>query len=842
MKRSILFSFHWSYGIADDHFPTDRNSPAWEIRVFQALLNQPDCFTCHRFKWLLERCQRNWNPITRHIIIPNDTDIFRDSQASSVTPSPAPSPPALEQIEKQPEAIDFTQPEITRKRWKELTFGENLAAGKRVVFNHVPNYKLTKDENDPYDLTNGKLSIQKNDRIWFKSDSVGWTTADTGLTLLIDLENSEPIRNVVIRLLGGKEQGSLVFPSEIEVIASEDGKTFHTIAKKSKVTFSEKEEAENNPEEFFYLPEEGKAYMEPFHFPVHLKARYIGFILTAPHGFLFSDELAVIKADAEQKTGNLSAFPERNIVSRGVAMLPRQPELFISSNVVTPNWFYIHDLREKKTPVTFTIDLPEGISLKTNAGIARKQSHLKQPNHWVLTEVYQGKQPPYSDVFGPFYFEIQEGAVIPENATAVITPEDIDSVDNIQVIPIRVGKIPEVPKLTHLDVSLGWMEDKEPPHYPDFYRSFAAMGFNTVSTFPRNHRTPEAREWLDSFVAEARANHFKVLYNESPFHVMWRVRKEEPELLNQLSSGPGKNACPSYTGQFYQEEIERIATIAKRIHPDFVFFDIEFWHGGAREAENCRVCQKAFSESKLESWEQFLISLGTRMQRDLQKAIAGTAPDGSTPVSGNYSANVQNSPYHLVHDIRALYPEYVDLVQPSVYNRGNVRATHERIRDNENWMQQRDLIPWLTPATYGTYPPHRLEQVILEAVLNGSRGITYYSFWDFDPIHFYYHSRALSRLAPYQQMLRKGKRITVTGSSEKLLYSSAGNHQEALVLISNDGKVDEITDIQFPDQNVKSIQDTNEPSVQIPSLEKIKVPADGQRLFHVIFETQNTSH
>lgn len=56
---------------------------------------------------------------------------------------------------------------VSREQWAKLTAGTDLAHGKKVFFSPAPNYRLTTDANDPYDLTDGTLTSREDDRVWF---------------------------------------------------------------------------------------------------------------------------------------------------------------------------------------------------------------------------------------------------------------------------------------------------------------------------------------------------------------------------------------------------------------------------------------------------------------------------------------------------------------------------------------------------------------------------------------------------------------------------------------------------------------------------------------------------
>ena len=104
---------------------------------------------------------------------------------------------------------------VAHEKWHALTAGENLALGKKVEFFPPPNDDLTTDENDPYDLTDGKLSSRADDRVWFNKDAVGWyggVGTAGGVLLVVDLGAPQPVGQIAIRVLGGHEQASLDLP------------------------------------------------------------------------------------------------------------------------------------------------------------------------------------------------------------------------------------------------------------------------------------------------------------------------------------------------------------------------------------------------------------------------------------------------------------------------------------------------------------------------------------------------------------------------------------------------------------------------------------------------------
>ena len=110
--------------------------------------------------------------------------------------------------------------------WAQKSKGTNLALGKQCQLVPDTDYKLSKSDSDPFDLTDGKLATKNEDRLWFDKGTVGWYHGLGHSFIKIDLENVEPVEKVVIRLLGGST-GNFKFPRYMTVHVSKDGKSYH---------------------------------------------------------------------------------------------------------------------------------------------------------------------------------------------------------------------------------------------------------------------------------------------------------------------------------------------------------------------------------------------------------------------------------------------------------------------------------------------------------------------------------------------------------------------------------------------------------------------------------------
>ncbi len=220
---------------------------------------------------------------------------------------------------------------------------------------------------------------------------------------------------------------------------------------------------------------------------------------------------------------------------------------------------------------------------------------------------------------------------------------------------------------------------------------------------------------------------------------------------------------------------------------DFVFHDIELWYQGAREAMSCLRCRQGL-EASGKDLENYLGDLGAEMARDLYLEITersrrmGVEP----PLMGKYDVHAQRPVYMQVLDFNKMYPDWIDLAQPSLYVGGDASYIREIIRENYLLIGERRTIPWLTAGTYGEFEPSKIEHMLLEAMLNGAGGITYYCFENFDgPMDYYYHASALAHLAPYQKLLAEGDILAFEGDNPDLSYSAWGTEDEMLILIGN---------------------------------------------------------
>ncbi len=693
---------------------------------------------------------------------------------------------------------DATQ---SREQWKQLTSGEELARGKKVFFSPQPNYRLTTDDNDPYDLTDGTLSTRSDDRVWFQKDAVGWylgAGTTSGSLMVIDLGSEQPIGQIAIRVLGGREQGSLELPAKAEFLASTDGEQYYSLQRMVKLNPAEKEQADMKTG--FYFPEEGKAYMVPLVSRVPVRARYVALRVT-PQSSLFADQISILKAAANVPLIDLKTFPKAQVYTDGFVVTPRHSPLVVTTNISTPNWLTVLDnsgIDPLKEKLGFRLELPPGLQVLPVSRPEFKEVVAGTAGNRAYEFDFKGKLTEGS--LGPLWIE-KTGAV-PAGATAKITGlvqgKDSHSIET----PLKLVQIPEVSPIKGLDVSLAWMADDTEQKWPNFLRDFQKMGFSYVSTFPRYFSKDKDGQWSTAtkknldFLQQARQAGYKILYDESPFHVMWNTIQadlkagriddaEAEQIFTQIDGKRGTHINVLYRGKYFQNEIQRVAELAALVQPDHIYHDIEFWDGPAAESKKDSRVIAAWKASGKE-WDDFVTDIGTEVLGTLNKAVRAAVPQKKMLI-GTYNSDPKNKIYNSILQFDKIHPEIVDLAQPSLYVQGRAVNVAERIRFDYEAMQSRNIIPWLSAGTYGEFDPKMVEPMVLESILNGSRGITYYWFGDFDPMDFYYHSKALKLLAPHEKLLQNGKPVSYKGSNPALHYTAFAAQNEALILVGNYG-------------------------------------------------------
>jgi hypothetical protein len=125
--------------------------------------------------------------------------------------------------------------------------------------------------------------------------------------------------------------------------------------------------------------------------------------------------------------------------------------------------------------------------------------------------------------------------------------------------------------------------------------------------------------------------------------------------------------------------------------------------------------------------------------------------------------------------------------------------------------------------------------MIYEAMLNGAGGFTYYRYYDFDtPTDFYYHSKALKTLAPYQELIMNGEILAPQGANKQMTYSGVRKGNEMLLLTGNYLKCSPETAFKTPFKKLREVKNLLSGEKLENNTEiKFNVPKGGQALLYI---------
>ncbi len=733
-----------------------------------------------------------------------------------------------------PPKTDGENVQYYRELWRKRTQGNILSAGKKVSFSIPTNYRLTNDENDPFDLTDGKISASAKEHIWFGKEPVGWFggVSDSGVNFLIDLGEVKNVDRMVIRCLGGEVQKTLGFPKRFEVYVSKDGKNYYRTALLQKL--AESDRALSDFKYNFYLQERGKAYVYPFELDINAQARYVAFTIASSAGGLFADEMAVMEGDPEKKGFN--EVYENDAVPfyiDGVMIRPKLNELVFSKNVITPVFFTFCDMRkieQKKSPMMLQLDLPAGVSLISPK--AEKVETYKAADSERLKITVKAVPRPWSaNMLQPMYFRVEKD--IPKGSIARFTSYSEGVEPIVQEFPFNTIDIEPVPPLKRIHVSLAWMGDGDARTFPEFIKTWKTLGFNAVNGFP-NHFGEKTRVEREKFFDEVRKAGLKVVMTDSPIHAMPGKGKKGHEMNCLVDNIVA--VCPSYKGPFHEREVERIRRCVVKSKPDYVFFDIEAFYSSHVTAKRCSRCLAAMKEAGMTSMDDFTKKVVAEKLADFHDAVRRGAEEVGIPCPpvGLYGMSADSKDgSQPVLSWKHFYPKYVELAQPSLYVGERPWLVNSRIRKSHKLMKNRNIIPWLTAGTYGEMRPQFVEYIALEALMNGAGGFTYYAFWDFDtPREYAAMAKALRMIAPYEDLIMDGELVDIAAEGVDVSAIRKGN--EMLLLVGNYRQPDTNVTLNLPFKKVNAIIDLRNGGVFKPGTTlKLDVPRSDIRLLHI---------
>ncbi len=721
-----------------------------------------------------------------------------------------PFPVRLETACKVPQGlVTAASPETldNRQMWLDMTLNrKNLALGKPVQFFPRPKYSLTQDRKgeagcDALDLTDGALSGRGDDKIWFDRKAVGFV-GDSGkevfstVLMRIDLGQVSPVDYIALRALGG---GITHFrwPRKFEVFVSKDGETYFAASEMNKL-----EPAEAGQSDFvksYFYPEDrhySKSTCKSFKLQVKADARYILVKLNLDLNFV-SDEMAVIAAEKKDAGFNLAYKGKGFAVPKdGLTASPRLPELAVIKGVAAPQKIEISDYRTtpgriRKAQVVLALPTPLTVynfpaEKITVNGVKYNQYRLPLSPKLSLDCIY-----------------ILSDSNTPDRLPPAAIHVEYDGKTGFrQSLPVKIVTLPKFRTFQKIPVCLAWMNSEALlVTYPDFLKNYRRFGFNSAGVFPYYYvsRNEAVRNRMSGRYEELRRAGLKIFMNYPSVHSMLFNHKPGSEVFC-ITKPASKLVCPSYTGKFYRQDMERLARCVAMCKPDHVLLDIEcFGNAFRRSAKECSRCSEAIRRSGMSETE-YMYSCGKRLLADISKTLAETSEKAGLPAPALHLYGLDCESHYGICRLSDVYPGILKSVQPSLYVGGHPEEVHRSIRSNYNKIGKRDIFPWLTTGCYGEYDSYLVEPIVLEALMNGAGGTLNFQFRYFtdSPLDFYYHALAVMKLAPYEDLLINGEYSGIESGNDKMLYSMVRRGDEMLLLAGNYFKAAPETVVTLP--------------------------------------------
>ncbi|MBM3498110.1 MAG: hypothetical protein FJX74_05510 [Armatimonadetes bacterium] len=372
--------------------------------------------------------------------------------------------------------------------------------------------------------------------------------------------------------------------------------------------------------------------------------------------------------------------------------------------------------------------------------------------------------------------------------------------ESIVIPPARLPK--------RLHMTLAWISSEDmPDDWPTYLQDMKHLGFNGVGFFPR-YWSEKTKDKGIAVAEAARREGLAIIQNESPSAAVEEDR-HQPEVHSQFADGTTSTGetsfCPSYRGQYYRKEHASFGQHAVWLKPDYLFYDIEaFWTGAVPEAARCTRCRARYNDGGFTDWDHFRAAMGKEMHVDMKAAIdqaLASAGLNHKIAYGSYRTEPVTELNDGIFKFADLYPDLLQMAMPSLYVAGSGQAVADNISRNRAQMPANDIVPWLTTGCYGEYEPVRTRDIVLEALANGARGLTYFWYGHFDAGHFKYHAQATDLVAPIEGIFMDGKPLTgLRCNNPKLRLCGMGLGSELAVLVSNYGglRPDTIVELTLP--------------------------------------------
>lgn len=514
---------------------------------------------------------------------------------------------------------------------------------------------------------------------------------------------------------------------------------------------------------------------------------------------IVEDEHALLAATAPK--------PQASTTPEACAPDERAERWVVGRNVVVPNWVPTRCLekRHRDRPFDFVVDVPEGFELVGSGSswvrdgridrydIDRGQKVEHEGTRYRRHRVRLGYRltAGYTAGYGPVFLRARAGhpagTVAPKLRVRLANKPAGASAPAFTEIPLTARDFPLPGRPAHLHHSLAWMQLHSSMTWPDFFENYAALGFNVVPMLALYDETL-AKRTRRKFMQRARREGFELLVLDSPYHRMIfqpeaRVRDRHDVRQPFID--------PSYRGVHYRAELERLASRAAEVEPDWYMMDIECFLDGAHAcligaAPDCASYLQRTTASYAADPADAVTDLGTELVRNIRQALAAEMPRVPLPRMG-LNTTEPDYVYHHLFDFEKLYGKAVDFAQPILY-REHPRHMGRRIQAIRAAMPTGDIIPWMDPGTVVEYPSPQVYDRMLEALGSGARGLAWFAFDNFEGEDFFYLASAMQALVRVEAMIpgsRPLQEVEVRGGGVEA--SEIGWRGHRLVLLRDYG-------------------------------------------------------
>ncbi|MCE5229229.1 discoidin domain-containing protein [bacterium] len=656
----------------------------------------------------------------------------------------------------------------------------NLALGRPVKFAPAPNYQVTAaGGTDAADLTDGKVSARKDQRIWGDKTAVGYSYPGL-VQMQIDLGKPVDVGEVAIRLLGGSAGAGTSFPTLVDLVASDDGVHYHRVAGYSRWNAGD-------PEKYGVPAEAGASWVHKLRFTnVNIRARYVGIAFYGT-AYCASDEIYVYAGDQRARYAPVASLPADDFTMAGPRVYFHKPVLMLPTNMNAPTPVGMIVPAGFKLPVTVDIDLPPGVRFAGGNIGGRPVADAKGAR---LRDGFTRYEIPCKAASAKDWSRVYFRFDAPEGRSAAIRYRLRwkGSTNAWMKQPVCAIKIGSAPQPRRIMAGLCWWRLGLTREWPDALEDFRRLGFNTLPVF--GHES--AGSTTDTAtIGRFRAAGFKVLNIDSTLHVMrGAAGKRADELACQVADKNRCEVCPSYRGELYHAEVARVADECACVKADYFSADIEIWTGpGLKLCEQCARCQADYKASGAKSWAEWQLAKGEEMWRDIADAIRRRAGEMGVnpPEIGVYDfrpgINYQNFwPYD------RLYPAFLGNSQVSTYSPlypYNITFVGDEARQDRRRLPRTDVMPWICPGDAGMFPGEMFTWALLECYANGSRGVHFWSgrVWDAETLDA--HARALRMIAPVENVIMDGDLATSITCRPAMRVSGMRKGNEMFLLITD---------------------------------------------------------